>query len=258
MAGVQPERWTQRDGSRFRVLVSINNELMRCGLSQMLSELPAVSAVRPGNDPESTISLLATGEFDVVILSVETPDESTRQILCTAAAYRTASLFLLRQADDALIPEVAALPVDGFLLEPGLNRATLADSLHKLRHGDMPMPGTLARRILDELRTSGKPRSDSPFMLTPRERQALKLLAEGLSNKQIARRLGISEHGAKRHVGNVLAKLNCPNRTVAVTVALNHGLLTEEPASAPDPAVLNLSRRLTSMPESRRRQGGRA
>ncbi|MCI4066752.1 LuxR C-terminal-related transcriptional regulator [Micromonospora sp. R77] len=96
-------------------------------------------------------------------------------------------------------------------------------------------------------------------MLTPRERQALKLLAEGLSNKQIARRLGISEHGAKRHVGNVLAKLNCPNRTVAVTVALNHGLLTEERTAPPDPAVVNLRRRITSVPEHQQwGKGGRA
>lgn len=96
-------------------------------------------------------------------------------------------------------------------------------------------------------------------MLTPRERQALKLLADGLSNKQIARRLGISEHGAKRHVGNVLAKLNCPNRTVAVTVALNHGLLAEEPAHQPDPAVVNLRRRIVSAPEQQQwGTGGRA
>ncbi|MEO3780297.1 response regulator transcription factor [Micromonospora sp. B11E3] len=241
------------------VLVAIENELTRCGLSQMLADLPMVTTVQPGGDPLATTRLLETGDYQVLIVSADGPPGGTDAVLAAAARTGTSSLFLLRQPEDALLPEVAALSVDGFLLEPGLNRTVLADSLHKLRHGEMPIPGSLARRILDELRTAGKPRSDPPFMLTPRERQALKLLAEGLSNKQIARRLGISEHGAKRHVGNVLAKLNCPNRTVAVTVALNHGLLAEETVQPPDPAVVNLRRRIASAPEQQQwGNGGRA
>ncbi|MEV0001642.1 response regulator transcription factor [Micromonospora sp. NPDC050980] len=241
------------------ILVAIDNELTRCGLSQMLGDLPMVTAVQPEGDPHVTARLLESGAYQILIISAGGPTGGADALLAAAARGGTSSLFLLRQAEDALLPEVAALSVDGFLLEPGLNRTVLADSLHKLRHGEMPIPGSLARRILDELRTAGKPRSDPPFMLTPRERQALKLLAEGLSNKQIARRLGISEHGAKRHVGNVLAKLNCPNRTVAVTVALNHGLLAEERASPPDPAVVNLRRRIASVPERQQwGKGGRA
>ncbi|SCG54315.1 DNA-binding response regulator, NarL/FixJ family, contains REC and HTH domains [Micromonospora halophytica] len=241
------------------VLVAIDNELTRCGLSQMLADLPMVRAVHAGGEPHATTRLLETGRYQILIVAVDGSAQGTDAMLAAAARAGTSTLFLLRRTEDALLPEVAALPVDGFLLEPGLNRAILADSLRKLRHGEMPIPGSLARRILDELRTAGKPRSDPPFMLTPRERQALKLLAEGLSNKQIARRLGISEHGAKRHVGNVLAKLNCPNRTVAVTVALNHGLLAEERAAPPDPAVVNLRRRIVSAPEQQQwGNGGRA
>jgi DNA-binding NarL/FixJ family response regulator len=239
------------------VLVSIDNELTRCGLSQMLADLPMVRSVQPGTDVAATTRLLETGQYQIVIVAAD--GRGADVVLAAAERTGTSSLFLLRQPEDALLPEVAALAVDGFLLESGLNRTVLADSLHKLRHGEMPIPGSLARRILDELRTAGKPRTDPPFMLTPRERQALKLLADGLSNKQIARRLGISEHGAKRHVGNVLAKLNCPNRTVAVTVALNHGLLAEETAPQPDPAVVNLRRRIASAPEQQQwGTGGRA
>lgn len=256
MAEAEPTRWPSRDESRVRVLVSVDNELLRCGLSQMLSELALVSAVDASPAPAATVPLLVSGEFDVVVLAADPASETTAAIVRTAAQSGVHSLFLLRCADDALAPTVAELPVDGFLLEPGLSRAALADSLQRLRRGDMPIPGVLARRIMDELRKGGKPRSDAPFMLTPRERQALNLLAEGLSNKQIARRLGISEHGAKRHVGNVLAKLNCPNRTVAVTVALNHGLLAEQPPTANDSAVVNLRQRITSRPNLKRRKDG--
>ncbi|MFK0156900.1 response regulator transcription factor [Streptomyces sp. NPDC090499] len=61
--------------------------------------------------------------------------------------------------------------------------------------------------------------------LTPRELQVLRLVAQGLSNKQVSRQLQISEHGVKQLVGNVLAKLNCPNRTLAVVRAMEDGLL---------------------------------
>jgi DNA-binding NarL/FixJ family response regulator len=72
------------------------------------------------------------------------------------------------------------------------------------------------------VRHSGRVRHDP---LTPREREALTLLAEGLMNKQIARQLRISDHGAKRLVASVLVKLSSPNRTLAVVTALREGLL---------------------------------
>jgi DNA-binding CsgD family transcriptional regulator len=66
--------------------------------------------------------------------------------------------------------------------------------------------------------------------LTARETETLRLLAEGLSNKQIARRLGVSEHGAKRLVASIMVKLDSPNRTLAVAIAIRDGLITMEAA----------------------------
>jgi DNA-binding NarL/FixJ family response regulator len=89
----------------------------------------------------------------------------------------------------------------------------------------MAMPAKLARELLAHARgKEARPRS-RPVILTPREQQALSLLTQGMSNREIARRLGISEHGAKRHVANVLAKLNCPNRTLAAAMAIQDELL---------------------------------
>ena len=100
--------------------------------------------------------------------------------------------------------------------------AALGQCLAQIRAGQVPLPPQLARRLL----APGRHRQDSSPVprLTPREHQALVLLVEGLSNKQIARRLTISEHGAKRLVGNIMAKLDAPNRTCAVTRALRQGL----------------------------------
>ncbi|MGI5287809.1 response regulator transcription factor [Nonomuraea polychroma] len=89
-----------------------------------------------------------------------------------------------------------------------------AEALHEQTHRL-----SLADRLAD--RCTG--RDDD--VLTPRERQVLELLVEGMSNKQIA--LRISQHGVKRLVSNVLAKLNCPNRTMAVRTAITDGILSK-------------------------------
>jgi DNA-binding NarL/FixJ family response regulator len=70
--------------------------------------------------------------------------------------------------------------------------------------------------------------------LTARETEALHGMADGMTNRQIARRLRITEHGAKRHVANILAKLNCNNRTMAVTIAIRHRMIPEPDAMSDD------------------------
>lgn len=212
---------------RLSILVSISNEMMRCGLHTMLADLPSVSAVQDSGDVAETSQLLPRGSFDVLVLSPVIGLEAVGELLAVAAQHEVRSLLLLQGADEQLLTRAAALPVGGFLLESDLTRDFLEDSLQRLSRGDMPMPSSLTRRLMAELRRYESSRGQRTFLLTPRERQALGLLAEGLSNKQIARRLNISEHGAKRHVANVLAKLNCPNRTLAVAVALRCGLIPE-------------------------------
>ncbi|MCF6522536.1 response regulator transcription factor [Streptomyces sp. JJ36] len=117
------------------------------------------------------------------------------------------------------------MPADGFLLVEEITSQSLEDSLLRLARGDMPVPALLSRWMLGRLRNGVPTRPERPFFLTARELETLLLLGRGYSNKQIARSLQISQHGAKRHVANVLAKLNCPNRTLAVALALRHGII---------------------------------
>lgn len=116
------------------------------------------------------------------------------------------------------------LRADGFLCEPGLTAEGLVHTFAQLRRGEIPIPANVMRELLSR---ANPQRAHCSAQLTEREMEVLGLLAEGMSNKQIARRLAISEHGAKRHVANVLAKMNCPNRTLAVAVAMRAGLLAD-------------------------------
>nr|WP_237526934.1 MULTISPECIES: LuxR C-terminal-related transcriptional regulator [unclassified Streptomyces] len=88
------------------------------------------------------------------------------------------------------------------------------------------MPTSVTRALLRRVREPEQQRRRRVGNLTGRENEVLPLLAEGLSNKQIARRLGISSHGVKRIVASLLLKLGAPNRTAAVVTAIQNGLIT--------------------------------
>jgi len=191
----------------------------------MLRSLSPVKSVHGCAGYRDAVTLLENRPFDVVLVSADALEEF-EQVASVAAKRGVKTVVLLRDASDDAVAQAAMLTADGFLLESAIDPETLEDALLRLHSGDMALPSTLARKLITELRRRGQP-GTSTFRLTPRERQALSLLAEGMSNKQIGRRLGISVHGAKRHVANLLAKLNCPNRTLAVAYAIRDGLLSD-------------------------------
>ncbi|MDN3260908.1 LuxR C-terminal-related transcriptional regulator [Streptomyces sp. CSDS2] len=133
------------------------------------------------------------------------------------------ALVVVTEDDVAALRRLPDLPGVGYLGPEDLTPAGLGTALSRMAAGEPPVPAWLVQSLLATLRAEPD-RARSAPRLTPREQQALVLLVDGLSNKQIGRRLGISDHGAKRLVGNILAKLDCPNRTAVATFALRDGL----------------------------------
>ncbi len=219
-----PKVATESRGS-LHVLVSVGSEMERRGMRTMLDPIPQVADVVTCSELQETIHLIHSDQFNVLIIAMAADLEGLKKIAAQAAQQHVRTVVLLRSLDEGATSSLGGLSVDGFLLEDELTERSLREALDSLTKGEMAMPGRLARRLLAQVRKLERAEAERPFLLTPREQQALVLLADGMSNKQIARRLGISEHGAKRHVANVLAKLNCPNRTLAVALALRHGLL---------------------------------
>ncbi|MDX2525275.1 helix-turn-helix transcriptional regulator [Streptomyces europaeiscabiei] len=117
------------------------------------------------------------------------------------------------------------LPVDGFIALSDLSSYSLGVTFQRIACGEMPMPAPLARQLLTGRHALGRRSDGQGISLTSRETETLELLADGLSNKQIARALKISTHGAKRLVGAVLLKMGAPNRTAAVVIAMHVGLV---------------------------------
>jgi|SRR4051812_19047445 two-component system nitrate/nitrite response regulator NarL len=196
------------------VVVAIGNDVLRFGIERMLQangiETTNPDAFGDAGDagPDSAI---------LIVLLAESDEESVRA-LRIAEERGTRILVVVDEREAAELSRMSRLSGirgAGFLTLGDLNGPALCDALARIAEGELPMSEGLAR---DLLTLTPRPR------LTPREHEALLLLVDGLSNKQIARRLGVSEHGAKRLVANILSKMDCPNRTLAVAKALREGV----------------------------------
>jgi two-component system nitrate/nitrite response regulator NarL len=205
------------------VIVAIKNDLLRSGVERMLHAI-GVTDVRARSDLHAVSHLAPVGCRILIALLSEVDDAFAARLRAAETAGTKVLLLLAGHGDVAELARIGRLGIRGagFMAIAGLSEATLAATLSRMAHDEVPIPAGLARKLLAlvEERAAVLPRP----RLTPRETEALGLMVEGLSNKQIGRRLEISEHGAKRLVANILAKLGCANRTLAVARALREGL----------------------------------
>lgn len=216
--------FTQSRGG-YSVLVFADNELARRGLSDMLSSLDSVTEVSTfvASHPDH----VPCDPYDILVLACDDLAATGPYRVADAAFSQGAKILLLLGRRAESLDAVTRFPSNGFLIQDDVTEDALAQALNRIVSGEIPMPAMLANRLLERARgTAPQLRADCT-KLTPRERETLLLLVEGLSNKQIARRMLISQHGVKRLVANILAKLNCSNRTLAATVAIKEGLLEE-------------------------------
>ncbi|MFJ4653243.1 LuxR C-terminal-related transcriptional regulator [Nocardia sp. NPDC088792] len=197
----------------------VDNEVLSRELGAALRRAPGIGAIHHCADWAELERRLRTGRIDVLIV---TAAAAPRLRALGRSISRPRVLMLLDEPQAANLGPLATLPIDGFLLRQELSTRALHDALHRMAVGEIPMPATLARQLLGRAAPGDNLR---PVSLTARENETLTLLAQGLSNKQIARWLKISEHGVKRLVGSVLLKLGSPNRTTAVVTAMKYGLI---------------------------------
>ncbi|HKB32033.1 MAG TPA: response regulator transcription factor [Streptosporangiaceae bacterium] len=208
--------------------VVLDDHVTRVGIGAMLEQTPVVRKVVSCRSAEEAINALADHPIDILVLPCIRPEPAVERLIRLVSSSGAKTLILLEDGDVDFIGRSMSMNPDGFLLRSSLTLDVLGDTIVRLVRGELPIPSSVTRRLLTKVHDRPEqPAHPAQAMLTGRERQTLELLAQGCSNKQIARRLGISENGAKRYVANVLAKLNCPNRTLAVAWALKSGLLSE-------------------------------
>lgn len=212
------------------VAVFHEDAIIRCGLQTLLHSVSAVARVHALDEPHHLTEILTRYRPDILVLPASFEAAPLQDALDLARSIGVKVVLTLPTAARECLQRVGRLNVDGFLLESGLTEESLTHAVQAVACGEVPVPPSLVRELMSDA-TAGARRNRGP-QLTPREEAALTLLVHGMSNKQIAHRLGISENGAKRHVSNVLAKLNCPNRTVAAVIAVKDGLIAAPVPSA--------------------------
>lgn len=213
-------------GIKLDVALALGNELTKYGMERMLRASGVVRQLRI----YGCVPRCVPDDVDVLVVELrEVAGAPHVDAIDELRRCGTKVIALLDSNDADAVMRVARTGADGFIYDDELNVNTLYDALVRVSNGEACVPMRLSHELLTRLRKeSGTRRCGPSGVLTARERQVLALLVDGLSNKQIAHRLDSSEHNAKRLVANILAKLNCPNRTLAAAKAIREGFLDEQ------------------------------
>jgi DNA-binding NarL/FixJ family response regulator len=192
-----------------------------------MSAMPGVEVVGEAGDGEQAVAVAGQLIPDVIVMDLHLPVlngiEATRRI--TAAHPGVAVLVLtMLEGDDSVFAAMRA-GARGYLLK-GADRAEIARAVEGVAHGEVVFSAGIASRVLAFFAAGpGAAPSLDPFPgLTEREREILDLVARGLTNAEIARRLMVSDKTVRNHVSNVFAKLQVAGRAEAVARARDAGL----------------------------------
>jgi DNA-binding NarL/FixJ family response regulator len=213
----------------IRVVIADDHEVVRTGFATMLHTQPDIQVVGSAATGTEAIAVCRRQRPDVVLMDIRMPGldgiEATRQV--TAADHIRVIMLTTFDLDEYVYDALAA-GASGFLLKDLLADELIA-AVRIVAAGDALLAPSITRRLIAEvarLRPRPTPRQDSLASLTPRETEVLRMVAEGLSNTEIAARLTISDETVKTHVSRILVKLELRDRTQAVVYAYETGLVT--------------------------------
>lgn len=204
----------------IRVLIVDDHPVVRQGLAAALADQDGIDIAGAAGSAEEALALAVAAAPDVILLDLELPGASGLEALPEleeAAPQARVLVFTAYDGEERIAGSIRG-GASGYLLK-GASIGEITRAIHSVHEGGAYFqPGSPAR-VMRAL-ASGHGRT-----LTPREREVLRLVAEGQSNKQVARSLGITERTAKFHLTSIFEKLEVDNRARAVAVALQRGLL---------------------------------
>jgi DNA-binding NarL/FixJ family response regulator len=227
----------------IRVLVADDQRVVRDGLVLLLGLLPQVEVVGTAANGEEAVDQAAARQPDVVLMDLRMPRcdgvEATRRLRERAPAIKV--IVLTTYADDRSVIEALRAGARGYLTKDA-GAAEIRHALQQVVDGQAVIDPAVQHHLVDAIAVAPAPAGpgDTPAAgttgpeapgrplpdgLTPREAEVLVLIAEGLSNAEIATRLVVSEATVKSHVNHLLAKIGARDRAQAVSYAYRHGLV---------------------------------
>ena len=203
--------------SEITCLIADDHEIVREGLRLSLSRSPHIRVIGEASDGDGAVALAERRRPDVVIMDIRMPGtdglEATKRIRESLPG--TSVLLFTAYGERSLLSRGLDSGARGYLLKEAPND-TLVRAIEKAANGEGYVDPALMPSFLNR---------DSRDLLTPREREILQLLADGMSNGEAAAKLFISQETVKSHVRHILAKLEADTRTHAVAIALRESII---------------------------------
>ncbi|GAA3241647.1 response regulator transcription factor [Nonomuraea helvata] len=210
--------------SKIRIVIADDHLVVRTGFGELLDTQPDFEVAGTAADGAEAVRACRELSPDVVLMDVRMPVmdgiEATRRL-----AGGPKVLILTTFDLDEYVYDALRAGASGFLLKD-VTAERLFDAVRVIAAGEALLAPAVTRRLISEFARLGpKPGTAALSSLTPRETQVLRLVAEGLSNPEIAARLVVTEETVKTHVSRVLGKLGLRDRTQAVVAAYESGLV---------------------------------
>jgi DNA-binding NarL/FixJ family response regulator len=222
----------------IRVLVADDQSMIRAGFRMLLAGEEGIEVVAEASNGLEAVEKAARFDPDVVLMDIRMPEldglEATRRIL---AADSSARILILTTFDlDEYVYEALAAGASGFVLKDDPPEQLIA-AIRTVAAGDALLSPTITKRVIKQFTRIPRPTPPKEFdELTTRELEVFRLIANGLSNLEIAQELYISDTTVKTHITHILQKLNLRDRVQAVVLAYQTGVFEADtrPASSRD------------------------
>jgi two-component system, NarL family, response regulator len=204
------------------VVIADDHPVVREGLAAMLNSQSDIKVVAEATNGEDTLQMCKQHLPDVLLLDLRMPRKDGLQVMTELAAYSVCGprvIVMTAHDSEDDIHRSLKTGAKGYLVKD-MAPQQIRESVRRVAAGESVLSSNFAAKLAESI---ARPQ------LSKRERQVLKYLANGRSNKEIARILYISEHTAKAHVKSIMTKLNADSRTEVIAIAIKRGLLKAVP-----------------------------
>ena len=209
-----------------------DHEVVRLGLRALLSRYPQFEVVAEAGDAQEALEKTLYFEPDVVVMDVRLPGKSGVEATQDIIRHRpeTKIIMLTSYAEDDVLFEAIAAGASGYVLKQ-IGSDDLVRALMTVGRGESLLDPAVTQRVFQQVRTNARQSEDAFFAdLTDQELTILALITDGLTNKEIARQVFLSEKTVRNYVSSILGKLNVTSRAEAAVYAVRHHIEDHLPA----------------------------
>jgi DNA-binding NarL/FixJ family response regulator len=201
---------------KVRILIVDDHEVVRMGLRTLLEKRPGFLVVGEAGTAEESVEAAAQSQPDVVVMDIRLPDGSGVDACREIRDQRpeTQVIMLTSYADDEALYGSIMAGASGYLLKQTRGQS-LSDAIERVARGESLLDPAVTNKVLDRMRQLARGETDELAMLTEQERRILELIAEGKTNKEIAKDVYLSDKTVKNYVSSILNKLHLRRRSEA-------------------------------------------